>query len=202
MKKVRSYLFSFAVIYLITPYCFAQVKDSISPEPFTIWIDGGAGYSRDISLGVQATATPGGDYSKGGFTGLVRIRGSKNHFISIGVETGWQFISSVSQQTPQTTINATLSAIPVMGVVTLQDYNIELHGSVGIYRLISKASLFGTTVISSEWDMAFSLAASYELTIFGNYKILPEFRWLRINDQQKSFLSLMIRLQLPEWVPF
>lgn len=202
MQKIRIYFLFICVALFAALPATAQIKDSVIQEPFTIWIDGGAGYSRNISPGVAATAIPGGDYSKGGFNVLLRIRGSKNHFISIGLESGWQFISSVSQQTPQTTINATLSAIPVMGVVTLQDYDVELHGSVGLCDLISKASLFGNTVTSSEWDMAFSLSVSYELTIFGDYKILPEFRWLRINDQQKSFLSLMIRLQLPEWTPF
>ncbi|MFI5264177.1 MAG: hypothetical protein ACHQM6_06655 [Candidatus Kapaibacterium sp.] len=177
-------------------------------KPFTIWIDAGGGYSRNISPGVPATASPGADYTNGGFTGLLRIRGSKNHFITIGLETGWQHIASASQQNAQasafgtTNITATLSAIPVMGVISLQDYNIQAHASVGIYRLLSKATLFGNTVSSSEWDMAFSLAAGYEIDLPGDYRILPEFRWSRINDQQKSFLSLMIRVELPEWEPF
>lgn len=202
LKKTRIFLFIVSAVHFGSASALAQTKDSIIHEPFMIWIDGGIGYSRDVSPGLQATATPGGNYSKSGFNGLLRIRGSKNYFISIGLETGWQFISSVSQQTPQTNINATLSAIPVMGVVTLQDYNIELHGSVGLCDLISKATLFGNTVISTEWDMTFSLAVSYEISIPGDYKIIPEFRWLRINDQQKSFLSLMIRFQLPQWSPF
>jgi len=177
-------------------------------KPFSLWIDGGAGYSRNVSPGVAATATPGGDYTNGGFTGLLRIRGSRNHFITIGLETGWQHIASVSQQNAQasgfgtTNINATLSAIPVMGVISLQDYNFQLHGSVGIYRLISKATLFGNSITSSQWDMAFSIALGYEIDLPGEYILLPEFRWSRINDQQKSFLSLMIRLELPQWEPF
>ena len=178
-----------------------------NPKPFTIWIDGGGGYSRNVSPGVPATASSGGDYTNGGFTGLLRIRGSKNHSISIGLETGWQHIAAVSQQNAQasgfgtTNITATLSAIPVMGVISLQDYNVQLHGSVGIYRLLSKATLFGNTVSSSEWDMAFTLAAGYEFDLPGEYRVVPEFRWSRVNDQQKSFLSLMIRLELPEWEP-
>ncbi len=184
---------------------YAQAQNT---KPFEIWIDGGGGYSRNITRVVQATASPGGDFTNGGFTGLLRIRGSKNHFITIGIETGFQRISSVTQQNAQavgfgtTDITATLSAIPVMGVITLQDYNVQLHGSAGVYRLISKASLFGSSVSSSEWDMAFSISAGYEITVSGEYKIIPEFRWSRINDLQKSFLSLMIRLELPSWEPF
>ena len=203
---MRIYFLFFCISILTVSAVVAQTTDSLNARPFTIWIDGGAGYSRNISPGLAATAASGTESEKNGFTGLLRLRGSRSHFISIGIETGWQFISSVSQQNAQVTgfgttnITATLSAVPVMGVVTLQDYNIELHGSVGLCDLISKASLFGNTITSTEWDMAFSIAASYEITIPGEYKIIPEFRWLRINDQQKSFLSLMIRIQLPELV--
>jgi hypothetical protein len=89
-----------------------------------------------------------------------------------------------------------------MGVVTIQDYNVQLHGSFGFYRLISTAIVFGSTVTSGVWDMAFSIAAGYEIAIFGDYKIVPEFKWTRINDEQKSFLSLMVHFDLPKWDAF
>jgi hypothetical protein len=204
--KNKGLYFLFLYAAMISPLSiYAQTQNA---KPFTIWIDAGGGYSRDISPGVPATASPGADYTNGGFTGLIRIRGSRNHFITIGLETGWQRIASATQQNAQasgfgtTNISATLSAIPVMGVISLQDYNIQAHASVGIYRLLSKATLFGNTVSSSEWDMAFSLAAGYEIDLPGDYRIVPEFRWSRINDQQKSFLSLMIRVEFPEWEPF
>jgi len=177
-------------------------------KPFNLWFDCGGGYSRNISPGVAATASSGGDYTNGGFIGLLRLRGSKNTFISIGLETGWLRLSSVSQQNVQTNgygstdITASLSAIPAMAVITLQDYDIQLHGSAGLYRLLSTATLFGSTVSSSEWDMAFTLAVDYEFLLPNDFEINPEFRWTRINDQQKSFLSLMIRVQFPAWQPF
>jgi hypothetical protein len=205
LKTVNAICFIVITATFASLSSHAQTRDA---RPFKLWLDCGAGYSRNISPGVAATAIPGGDHTNGGFTGLIRMRGSRNNFITIGLETGWLHLSSVSQQNAQTNgygttnINATLSAIPVMGVVTLQDYDVQLHGSVGLYRLISTASLFGNTVTSSEWDMAFTLAAGYEIMLPDEFELVPEFRWTRINDQQKSFLSILLRVQFPPWIPF
>ncbi len=177
-------------------------------KPFNLLIDVGVGYARNISPGVPHTSSSGADYTNGGITGLFRISGSKSDFITIGLESGFQHISTVSQQNAQaagfgsTNITGSLNAIPIMGVVSIQDYNIQLHGSFGFYRLISTTTVFGSTVTSAVWDMAFCIAAGYEFAVFGDYKIVPEFRWTRINDEQKSFLSLMIHFELPKWDPF
>ena len=205
MKNFIKYLFfQFAILSLAVTAVYSQQVT----KPFYLLIDGGVGYARNISPGVPPTSSSGADYTNGGITGLFRIRGSKSDFITIGLESGWQHISSVSQQNAQaagfgsTNITGSLNAIPIMGVVTIQDYNIQLHGSFGFYRLISTITVFGSTVTSAVWDMAFCIAAGYEIAVFGDYKIIPEFSWTRINDEQKSFLSLMIHFELPKWDPF
>jgi hypothetical protein len=177
-------------------------------RPFFIWIDGGLGYSLDVGALAQPTATPGANYSNGGLIGLIRVRGSRSNFISVGLESGWQHLSSVTQQNAQaagygaTNITATLNAIPVMGIVTIQDYGIQLHGSVGFYRLISTATLFGNTITSGEWDMAFMVGVGAQIDLGATYKLLPELRFTRINDQRRSLIAFMLRLELPKWQPF
>jgi hypothetical protein len=159
-------------------------------RPFFIWIDGGLGYSLDVGALAQPTATPGANYSNGGLIGLIRVRGSRSNFISVGLESGWQHLSSVTQQNAQaagygaTNITATLNAIPVMGIVTIQDYGIQLHGSVG------------------EWDMAFMVGVGAQIDLGATYKLLPELRFTRINDQRRSLIAFMLRLELPKWQPF
>ncbi len=170
-----------------------------APKPFFIWVDGGIGYSRDIGALTQATATPGANYTNGGFIGMLRIRGSRSDFISVGVEGGFQHLSSVTQQTSSTSITASLNAIPIMGIITIQDYGVQLHGSVGFYRLISTATLFGHTITSGEYDMAFMIGMSAQIDLGPDYKLLPELRFTRINDQNRSLIAFMLRLELPRW---
>ncbi len=182
---------------------FAQTKDPFLAKPFEIYIDGGIGYAKNISPGIVSSASGGGDYTNGGISTLVRVRGSRNRFITVGLESGWQYISHLEQRNASATgfgntdITASLSGIPIMGVITIQDYHIELHGSVGFYDLISHSTTFNTSVTSNTFDMAFTLAAGYQIPIGNNYILVPEFRWTRINDLQKSFLTLALRLGFP-----
>jgi hypothetical protein len=180
------------------------VGDSVPvAKTFHIWVDAGAGYSGDIGALTQPTATPGAAYKNGGFTGLVRIRGSRSRFISIGIETGYQHLSSVSQQNAKapgfgtTDISATLSAIPLMGIVTLEDYGILLDGGVGFYHLHSTATVFGNTISSGEWDMAFVIGLGAKFDLGWSFRLMPELQLTRINDQSRSLLAFLVRIELP-----
>ena len=196
-------LFFIIILTSITSVTFAQTKDPFLAKPFEIFIDGGIGYAKNVSPGIVSSASGGGTYTNGGISTLVRVRGSRNRFITFGLESGWQYISHLEQRNAtavgfgNTDITATLSGIPIMGVVTIQDYHIELHASVGFYDLISHSTTFNTPVTSSTVDMAFTLAGGYQIPMGNNYILVPEFRWTRINDLQKSFLTLAVRLRLP-----
>ncbi len=191
------------ILTSISSVTFAQTKDPFLAKPFEIYIDGGIGYAKNISAGIVSSASGGGVYTNGGISALVRVRGSRNSFITFGLESGWQYISHLEERKASATgfgktdITATLSGIPIMGVVTIQDYHIEMHASVGFYDLISHSTTFNIPVTSNTFDMAFTLAAGYQIPIGNNYILVPEFRWTRINDLQKSFLTLALRLGLP-----
>ena len=178
----------------------AQTITADTTRHFRIGVDVGGGYAYKLRL----TNTLPGSYTRGGLAATVRLKWGSHNVIGAGIETGWLPISSlsssgVSTSLGRTNIDASLSAVPLLFVVALQRYNVQLHGGIGYYRVSATASVFESTNESSEWDFGYMLALGYVHPLSRAVRVGAEVKWNNISEVQISLLSFQARVLVSLW---
>ncbi len=178
----------------------AQLPASDSMPHFRIGLELGGGYGFKLS----STNTLPGNYSSGGFNTNIRLKWGSHNSFGAGLETGWLPISSLSSSNTSTefgttNIEASLNAVPLLFVLALQRFNVQIHGGVGYYNVRAKATVFESTIESSEWDFGYILAIGYVYPISPAYKLGAEIKWNNISEVQISMLSTQVRLLINLW---
>ncbi len=148
----------------------------------------GGGYGYKLS----STNMLPGHYTRGGGAATVRIEWVSHNLFGAGFATGWLPISSLSESNASTSLGTT-------NVVALQRYNVQLHGSIGPYRVHATATVFESTIESSEWDFGYMLALSTAYPLSPAIRIGVEVKWNNISKVQVSLLSLHARVLIILW---
>ena len=96
------------VLILVSCSVFAQLKDST----YSLSTELGVGYSRYF------TTMDYSDLNKNGFSGTVRIMWNPEHLLSVGLETGYQYlysidISNYDTEFGTTDFSASMYTIPI-----------------------------------------------------------------------------------------
>ncbi|MBA4311659.1 MAG: hypothetical protein C0417_03410 [Chlorobiaceae bacterium] len=187
---------------LLTPLVVeAETKPSKdTTAQFRIGVDFAGGYAYRL----RTANTLPGNYTRGGFAANVRVKWGSGNIFGAGVETGFLPISSLSASGASTAlgttdIEASLSAVPTLFIVALQRYNVQLHGGFGYYRVSATATVFESTIESSEWDFGYMVALGYAYPLSSAVKVGAEVKWNNISEVQISLLSLQARLLIKLW---
>ncbi len=176
---------------------FARAQDAAGDtSSFRIIAEGGAGYSYRIS----SAKLPLGDEQRSGPAVSFMIKWGTGRVVSVGLETGWISISSLETMrgTPEfgpVTIASSLTAVPVIGFISLQRSGIEVAAGLGYYRVSSVSTVMGVSMESSEWDLGYLVSMGYALPLNTDWDIIGTLRWNNIAEQQISAASFQAQLR-------
>ena len=178
----------------------AQSLPADTTARFRVGVDVGGGYAYKL----RSTNQLPGNYTRGGPATTVRVKWGSHNVIGAGIETGWLPISSLlssgaSTSLGATNIDASLSAVPLLFIVALQRSNVQLHGGFGYYRVSATATVFESTIESSEWDFGYMLALGYVYPLNPSIRVGAEVKWNNISEVQISLLSLQARVLVSLW---
>ncbi len=169
---------------------------AVDTSSFRIIAEGGAGYSYRISSAKLSL----GDELRSGPAVSFRIKWGSGRVVSVGLETGWISISSLETMrgTPDfgpVHIASSLTAVPVIGFISLQRSGIEAAAGLGYYRVSSVSTVMGVSMESSEWDLSYLVSIGYALPLNTDWNIIGTVRWNNIAEQKISVASFQAQIQ-------
>ena len=176
------------IISLILFSCitFGQGMD----KTYSVTTELGLGYSRFI------TTMDYNDLNKNGFGGTVRVMWNPEHLLSIGLETGYQYlysidISNYSTEFGTTDFSASMYTVPVLPIFAMKiTPNIKLSAGSGMYLLYNAGNIFGDDIVSNQISIGYMAGASYTYPINNSISIGGELQYAYISKLQDQTISL------------
>ncbi len=180
-----------AVIVIIACSAFSQVNDTT----YSLSTEIGLGYSRFF------TTMDYSDLNKNGFSGTVRVMWNPEHLLSLGLETGYQYLYSIdindySTEFGTTDFSASMYTIPVFIVFAMKlTPNIKLSAGSGMYLLYNSGNIFGDVLESNQISIGAHAGISYTYPINNSISIGGELLYSyfsKIQDQTVAIQFLFI----------
>lgn len=178
-------------VSLIACSSFPQVKDTI----YTVTTEIGVGYSRYF------TSIDYSDLNKNGFSGTLKIMWNPEHLLSIGLETGYQYLYSIDVSDFNTELgvvpfSASMYTIPVIIVFAMKiTPDIKLIVGSGMYLLYNSGSLFGIPLESNQISVGAHAGISYTYPISNSVALGGELAYsyfTKIQDSAVDFKFLFV----------
>lgn len=187
----------YCLIIILDLFFFGVVSSQTmeyEPTTFRLYLEAGGGYSYKLT---QPKFTLG-EYTRDGIAATVRIKWGSSKFLGIGVESGWIPISSTTNngfisEFGNTHLTASLSAIPVLVLFSIQRFGIQLHAGLGYYLVASRVTIFEEQSVSSEWNMGYLLSLGYARPVSSDVRIGAELKWHSIVEQQLSIVTIQLK---------
>lgn len=181
--QLNKIIFSLILFSSIT---FGQGMD----KTYSVTTELGLGYSRFI------TTMDYNDLNKNGFEGTVRVMWNPEHLLSIGLETGYQYlysidISNYSTEFGTTNFSASMYTIPILPIFAMKiTPNIKLSAGSGMYLLYNAGNIFGDDIVSNQISIGYMAGASYTYPINNSISIGGELQYAYISKLQDQTVSL------------
>jgi len=181
----------------ITCSGFSQVEDTT----YSLTTEIGLGYSRYF------TTMDYSDLNKSGFSGTLRIMWNPEHLLSIGLETGYQYLYSIDVKNIQTEFgpsdfSASMVSVPIFIAIAMKlTPNIKLIGGSGTYLLFNNGNLFGDKLKSSQISIGAYAGIIYLYPLSNRISIGGELQYSyysKIQDQT-SALQFYFVYKFLEW---
>jgi len=188
--------------YLLILLCssipvFAQNADTT----YTLTTEIGLGYSRYF------TTMNYPDLNKNGFSGTFRIMWNPEHLLSIGLETGYQYLYSVEVKNLETEFgntdfSASMYSVPIFMALSMKIApNVKLLAGSGIYFLFNNGNLFADPLESKQISIGAHGGISYSYPLTKVISIGGELQYsyyYKIQDQNIS-LQFVFKYNLLAW---
>jgi hypothetical protein len=174
------------VVFLVACSTFSQVNDTT----YTLSTEIGIGYSRYF------TSVDYTDLNKNGFSGTLKIMWNPEHLLSIGLETGYQYLYSIdisdyNTELGTTDFSASMYTIPVIIVFAMKvASNIKLIAGSGMYLLYNSGSLFDIPLESSQISVGAHAGISYTYPISNSIALGGELAYSYFSKIQDSGVTL------------
>jgi len=172
-------------------------KAEAGPYALVAYVGGGLAY-YPIAPGSPPPGVPH-DLTRFGGSGTLRVMWHPDHLIRLGVETGWTtFYSYRLTQAPGGELH--LSAIPLLWVMSMELFGVNIFAGSGYYLLNSNLQYEGTVDVQT-WSLGWMLAASYLRPISENLGIAGELKWMNASEHEEASLALQVQLvwKIMEW---
>ena len=146
------------IVFLLLSGCMFP-QSEIPDYSFTPEI--GLGYSRYI------TDMEYNDLNKNGFSGTLRLMWIPEHLLSVGLETGYEYLYSIRLKNIDTefgssNFSASMIAVPICIVFAMKITDrIKILGGSGTYILFNRGELFGDELKSSLISIGLHTGLSY-----------------------------------------
>jgi hypothetical protein len=174
------------VVIIISCSAFGQIKDTL----YSLSTEIGLGYSRYF------TTMNYDDLNKNGFSGTVRVMWNPEHLLSVGLETGYQYLYSIdlsdySTEFGTTDFSASMYTVPIFIVLTMKiSPNIKLTTGSGMYLLYNAGNIFDDKLESNQISIGAYGGISYTYPINNSISLGGELQYAYISKIQDQTLSL------------
>lgn len=168
----------------------AQDKDTL----YSLSVDVGGGYLRYItSLDYESL-------DQNGFSGTVRVMWHPEHLLSLGVETGYQYLYSINPKI--TTVEfgtseakASMISVPVFAIFSMKVFpellpNLEVKFGTGVFLLFNRGEIFNEKIKNSLISIGMTTGLSYLHPLNEIIALGGEIKYQNISKMQDSDLTL------------
>jgi len=159
-------------------------------KTYSISTELGAGYSRYF------TTMDYDDLNQNGFSGTVRVMWNPEHLLSLGLESGYQYlysldVSDFSTEFGNTNVKASMYTIPIFIVFSMKVLpNIKLSAGSGVYLLFNSGELFGDELKSNQISIGAHMGISYTYPISNSMAIGGELLYSYFSKLQDQTVAL------------
>jgi hypothetical protein len=173
-------------VIIISCSAFGQIKDTL----YSLSTEIGLGYSRYF------TTMDYDDLNKNGFSGTVRVMWNPEHLLSVGLETGYQYLYSIdlsdySTEFGNTDFSASMYTVPIFIVLTMKVApNIKLSTGSGMYLLYNAGNIFDDQLESNQLSIGAYGGISYTYPINNSISLGGELQYAYISKIQDQTVSL------------
>ena len=144
-------------VIVISSVALPQLNDTT----YSLSTEIGVGYSRYF------TTIDYDDLNQNGFSGTVRVMWNPEHLLSLGLESGYQYlysldVSDYSTEFGNTNVKASMYTIPIFIVFSMKVLpNIKLSAGSGVYLLFNSGEAFGDELNSNQISIGAHMGISY-----------------------------------------
>ena len=159
-------------------------------KTYSISTELGAGYSRYF------TTMDYEDLNQNGFSGTVRVMWNPEHLLSLGLESGYQYlysldVSDFSTEFGNTNVKASMYTIPIFIVFSMKVLpNIKLSAGSGVYLLFNSGEAFGDELNSNQISIGAHMGISYTYPINNSMAIGGELLYSYFSKLQDQTVAI------------
>jgi hypothetical protein len=170
----------------ISSIAISQIDD----KTYSLSTELGVGYSRYF------TTMDYYDLNQNGFSGTVKVMWNPEHLLSIGLETGYQYlysldVSDYSTEFGNTNVKASMYTVPVFIVFSMKVLpNIKLSAGSGVYLLFNSGELFGDELSSNQISIGAHMGISYTYPINNSMAIGGELLYSYFSKLQDQTVAI------------
>ena len=173
-------------VIVISSVALPQLNDTT----YSLSTEIGVGYSRYF------TTIDYDDLNQNGFSGTVRVMWNPEHLLSLGLESGYQYlysldVSDYSTEFGNTNVKASMYTIPIFIVFSMKVLpNIKLSAGSGVYLLFNSGELFGDELSSNQLSIGAHVGASYTYPINNSMAIGGELLYSYFSKLQDQTVAI------------
>jgi len=173
-------------VVLISSFAFPQLNDTT----YSLSTELGVGYSRYF------TTMDYDDLNQNGFSGTVRVMWNPEHLLSLGLESGYQYlysldVSDFSTEFGNTNVKASMYTIPIFIIFSMKVLpNIKLSAGSGVYLLFNSGELFGDELRSNQVSIGAHMGISYTYPLNNSMAIGGELLYSYFSKLQDQTVAI------------
>jgi hypothetical protein len=164
----------------------AQVNDTT----YSLTTELGLGYSRYF------TTMDYSDLNKNGFSGTLRVMWNPEHLLSIGLESGYQYLYSINVKNYDTEFgttdfSASMYTVPIFIVLAMKvTPNIKLTAGSGMYLLFNAGNMFGDEIKSNQISIGLHTGINYTVPINNSISLGGELLYSYFSKMQDQTVAI------------
>lgn len=176
------------IVTMFSCLVFPQMNDTT----YSLSTEIGVGYSRFF------TTMEYDKLNKNGFSGTVRVMWNPEHLLSIGLETGYQYlysldVSDYDTEFGATDIKASMYTIPIFIVFSMKVLpNLKLSAGSGTYLLYNSGEAFGDNLSSNQLSIGAHSGISYTYPINNSMAIGGEILYSYFSKLQDQTVAIQL----------
>jgi len=173
-------------VVVISSVTLPQLNDTT----YSLSTEIGFGYSRYF------TTMDYDNLNQNGFSGTVRVMWNPEHLLSLGLESGYQYlysldVSDFSTEFGNTNVKASMYTIPIFIVFSMKVLpNIKLSAGSGVYLLFNSGELFGDELRSNQISIGAHMGISYTYPLNNSMAIGGELLYSYFSKLQDQTVAI------------
>lgn len=145
------------LVVFVSCTSFSQLTDTT----YSLTAEAGVGYSRYF------TTMDYDKLNKNGFSGTVRVMWNPEHLLSVGIETGYQYLYSINisnydTEFGTTDFSASMYTVPIFLMFSMKiTPNLRFNAGTGMYLLFNSGNMFDDKLESNQISIGGHFGVSY-----------------------------------------